>query len=79
MNGREYDIFEKLPDGDDVWRGAGTAPDNLRFKLDQLAQDSPNAFFAVPARASRKRVRNDERVNNQSSMAELDDKRADHA
>lgn len=54
MAQREYDIFEKFPDGGEVWRGVGAGLDDLRTRLDQLAQQSENAFFALPVRVSRK-------------------------
>ena len=51
----EYDIFEKLPDGGEVWHCVAVGLDDVRTKFDQLGQESPNMFFAVRVRASRKR------------------------
>ncbi len=53
----QYYIFEKFPDGAEVWRGVGTGLDDLRAKLEQLTQQSRNAFFALPVRLCRKKDR----------------------
>jgi hypothetical protein len=44
---RVYDIFERFQGGGEVWRGVGAGLDDLRAKLDQLAHESQNAFFAT--------------------------------
>ncbi|MGH9738785.1 MAG: hypothetical protein ACRD4X_09380 [Candidatus Acidiferrales bacterium] len=44
---REYDIFEKLPDGDLVWRAFVVGLESARAKLGQLASHSKNEFFAI--------------------------------
>jgi hypothetical protein len=49
----EYDIFEKLPDGGEVWRDVGVGLDDLRVKLEQLGEQSPNVFFATRTRTKR--------------------------
>ena len=45
---QEYDIFEKLPDGGEVWHCAAVGLDDVRTKIDQLGQASRNMFFATP-------------------------------
>jgi hypothetical protein len=44
---REYDIFEKLPDGTVLWRDFIQGLEPARAKLDQLAKTSKNEFFAI--------------------------------
>ena len=44
---REYDIFEKLPDGSAVWRGFVSGLEPARAKLNELARHSRNEFFAI--------------------------------
>ncbi len=59
MAQRVYDIFEKFQDGGEVWRGVGAGLDDLRTKLDQLSQESQNAFFAMRRRAVKRPERCD--------------------
>ena len=44
---REYFVFEKLPDGSAVWRCCVVGMDNVELKLQDLARDSNNKFFAL--------------------------------
>lgn len=43
----EYDIFEKLPNGDVVWRGSVKGRDKGIQRLGELAKRSPNEHFAM--------------------------------
>jgi hypothetical protein len=49
----EYDIFEELPDGSAIWRGFARGLDEARNKLDELSQQSANAFFIFHAPTKR--------------------------
>ena len=44
---RDYDIFEKLPDGSSVWREMVVGRENARLKVQRLAKLSSNEFFAI--------------------------------
>jgi hypothetical protein len=44
---REYDLFEKLPDGSVVWQAAIVGLENAISRLKELAKLSPNEFFAI--------------------------------
>ena len=44
---RDYDIFEKFPDGSMVWRACVFGQHEARRKLLDLAKHSPNAFVAI--------------------------------
>ena len=44
---REYDIFERLPDGSVLWRAFVQGLEPARAKLNQLASSSKNEFFAI--------------------------------
>jgi hypothetical protein len=43
----EYDIFEKLPDGSSNWRACVPGQVEAERKLDELAENSENEFFAI--------------------------------
>ena len=43
---REYDLFEKFPDGSVLWRGCVAGLEHAITKLKQLAALSPNEHFA---------------------------------
>ena len=43
----EYDIFEKLPDGSSIWRVCVPGQYDAERKLQELAEDSVNEFFAI--------------------------------
>jgi hypothetical protein len=44
---RDYDIFEQLPDGANVWRTCVVGMQNVELKLRELARESNNKFFAI--------------------------------
>jgi hypothetical protein len=44
---RQYDIFEKLPDGSFVWHAFIQGLENARATLKKLSEASPNEFFAI--------------------------------
>ncbi|HEY0703394.1 MAG TPA: hypothetical protein VGD60_11550 [Candidatus Acidoferrales bacterium] len=44
---REYDIFEKFPDGAHVWRAFVKGLIDARARVEQLAELSTNEFYAI--------------------------------
>jgi hypothetical protein len=44
---RDYDIFEKFPDGSMIWRACVFGRDETHRKLRELAECSPNEFVAI--------------------------------
>ena len=44
---RDYDVFEKFGDGSAVWRGCVVGMANAESKLQELAKESSNKFFAI--------------------------------
>ena len=44
---REYDVFEESPDGSTIWRACALGMKDAEIKLEQLAKESGNRFFAV--------------------------------
>ena len=44
---RDYDIFEKLPDGSLMWRLCVSGSYDAERKLQDLAEHSENEFFAI--------------------------------
>lgn len=44
---REYDIFEKLPEGAVLWRGAVQGKENAIAKLREVAAGSTNEHFVL--------------------------------
>src|SRR5438874_1137868 len=44
---REYDVFERLPDGSVLWRGTVTGLGQARVKLKKLARETSNEVFAM--------------------------------
>ncbi len=44
---REYDIFEKLPDGSILWRTMIKGFENALVELKKLGGDSMNEHFAI--------------------------------
>jgi hypothetical protein len=44
---RQYDIFEKLPDGSLVWRTFVPGLDKALATLEKFSKASPNEFFAI--------------------------------
>jgi hypothetical protein len=43
----EYDLFEKFPDGSSLWRACVIGLKGTRQCLQDLAQHSPNGFYAL--------------------------------
>ena len=44
---RAYDIFERLPDGTDLWKGYVHGLEIAHRKLQELAAQSKNEFYAI--------------------------------
>jgi hypothetical protein len=44
---REYDIFERLPDGKDLWKDYVVGLEETRRKLQELAAKSKNEHYAI--------------------------------
>lgn len=44
---REYDLFEKFPDGSSLWRACVLGLEGARLHLRELAQKSGNQFYAI--------------------------------
>ena len=50
---REYDLFERFPDGSSLWRACVSGLDNTRLQLQKLAQKSQNKFYAIDVTAGK--------------------------
>jgi hypothetical protein len=44
---REYDIFEKFPDGSHIWRAFVIGLIEARARVVQLSETSTNEFYAI--------------------------------
>jgi hypothetical protein len=44
---REFDLFEKFPDGSSLWRACVLGLEGTRLHLQELAQKSGNHFYAI--------------------------------
>jgi hypothetical protein len=44
---REFDLFEKFPDGSSLWRDCVLGRENARLRLQKLAQKSEHQFYAI--------------------------------
>ena len=44
---RDYDIFEKFPDGSFVWRGVVSGHENAIRKMRELAAQTPNELHLM--------------------------------
>jgi hypothetical protein len=44
---REYDLFEKFPDGSSLWRVSVSGLGNARVQLQELTAKSKNQFYAL--------------------------------
>src|SRR5207248_8306987 len=44
---REYELFEKLPDGSPMWRGHASGLNSVRQQLQQIARETKNECFAI--------------------------------
>jgi hypothetical protein len=42
-----YDLFEKFPDGSSLWRACVMGLEGARLHVSDLAQRSPNTFYAM--------------------------------
>jgi hypothetical protein len=49
---REYDIFEKFPDGSTQWRACVPGKFETQRKIQSLAEHSENEFFAIDVQAA---------------------------
>jgi hypothetical protein len=47
---RNYDIFERFPDGSSVWHACVSGQFEAQRKIQELAEHSKNEFFAVDLR-----------------------------
>jgi hypothetical protein len=43
----EYDIFEELPNGSNIWRVSVRGIDNVELKLLELSKDTNHEFYAI--------------------------------
>jgi hypothetical protein len=50
---REYDLFERFPDGSSLWRACVSGLGNTRHQLEKLAQKSQNKFYAIDVTAGK--------------------------
>jgi len=44
---REYDLFERLPDGSPIWRGRASGLNDANAKLRNIANGTSNECFAL--------------------------------
>jgi hypothetical protein len=44
---REYDVFEKFPDGSHIWRAFVRGLIEARARVEQLSETSSNEFYAI--------------------------------
>jgi hypothetical protein len=49
----EYDVFEKFPDGSSNWRACVPGQCEAERKLQELAEQSENEFFAIEINSRR--------------------------
>jgi hypothetical protein len=50
---REYDLFEKFPDGSSLWRVSVSGLGNARLHLHELTRRSENQFYAIDITAGK--------------------------
>jgi hypothetical protein len=50
---REYDLFEKFPDGSSLWRVSVSGLGNARLHLHELTRKSQNQFYAIDMTAGK--------------------------
>lgn len=50
---REFDLFERFPDGSSLWRGCVIGLENTRHHLELLARKSKNRFYAIDVSAGK--------------------------
>ena len=44
---REYELFEKFPDGSSLWRSSVIGLGNARLQLQELTRKSKNQFYVI--------------------------------
>jgi hypothetical protein len=66
---RDYDIFEKFPDGSTIWRACVFGQYEARRKLQDLAKGSPNEFVAIDIKAGEPLPANAFRSNAREQIA----------
>jgi hypothetical protein len=49
---RDYEIFEKFPDGSTLWRACVSGRFEAQRKLQEFAEFSPNDFFVIDIQAT---------------------------
>ena len=49
---RDYDIFEKLPDGSTAWRTCVSGRFEAERRMQELAEFSPNEFLLIDIQAA---------------------------
>lgn len=49
---REYDIFERFPDGSTLWRASIAGRYEANRKMGELAEHSDNQFFTIDVQAA---------------------------
>jgi len=48
-----YDLFEKFPDGSSLWRACVVGLEGTRLHMSDLAQRSPNRFYALHVKSGK--------------------------
>jgi hypothetical protein len=48
---REYDVFERFPDGSSIWRATVSGRFETQRKIQEFAEHSPNNFFTIEIEA----------------------------
>jgi hypothetical protein len=49
---RDFDIFERFPDGSTLWKACVRGRYNAQRKMDELAERSDNQFFMIDIQKS---------------------------
>lgn len=49
---RDFDVFEKFPDGSTLWRACVNGRYDAQRKMHELAEHSGNEFFLIDIRAA---------------------------
>jgi hypothetical protein len=49
---RDYDVFEKFPDGSTLWRACVQGRFEAQRKMYELAEQSENKFFTIAIQAN---------------------------
>jgi hypothetical protein len=44
---RDYDVFEKFPNGSTIWRICVCGMENVELKLQEMAKGTTNKLFAI--------------------------------